>query len=157
MDYQIDNLDRQLLDLLRCDSRRPYLEIARELGVSGGTIHQRMAKLKAAGVVTGSRLTIDYKLLGYDVSALVGIRLGRAGASKEIRNHLLEIPEIVELHYTTGTYSLLVKVVARSMQNFYELLSGRLQSFDAIQSTETFVILDTAVQRDPPVKLTDDD
>ena len=157
MDYQIDNLDRQLLDLLRCDSRRPYLEIARELGVSGGTIHQRMAKLKEAGVVTGSRLTIDYKLLGYDVSSLVGIRLGRAGASNEIRNHLLEIPEIVELHYTTGTYSLLVKVVARSMQNFYELLSGRLQSFDAIQSTETFVILDTAVQRDPPVKLTDDD
>ena len=151
MDYQIDSLDRELLNLLRCDSRRPYLEIARELSVSGGTIHQRMAKMKEAGVVTGSRLTIDYKLLGYDVSALVGIRLGRAGASNEIRDHLLEIPEIVEVHYTTGTYSLLVKVVARSMKNLYELLSGRLQSFDAIQSTETFVILDTAVQRDPPV------
>ncbi len=151
MKYQIDSLDRQLLNLLRSDSRRPYLEIARELRVSGGTIHQRMAKLKESGVVTGSHLNIDYKLLGYDVSALVGVRLGRAGDSSIIRDQLLEIPEIVEIHYTTGTYSLLVKVVTRSMQDFYELLSERLQTFAAIQSTETFVILDTAVQRDPPL------
>ncbi len=149
MEYQIDSLDRRLLNLLREDSRRPYLEIARELGVSGGTIHQRIAKLKDAGVVTGSRLTIDYGLLGHNVSALVGICLARAGASNQIRDQLLEIPEIVELYYTTGTYSLLVKVVTRSMQDLYKLLSGRLQSFDDVQSTETFVILDTAVQRDP--------
>ncbi len=149
MEYQIDSLDRKLLNLLREDSRRPYLEIARELDVSGGTIHQRMAKLKEAGVVTGSRLTIDYGLLGYKVSALVGVRLARASAGGDIRDHLLDIPEIVELHYTTGTYSLLVKIVARGMQDLYELLSGRLQAFDDIQSTETFVILNTAVQRDP--------
>jgi Lrp/AsnC family transcriptional regulator for asnA, asnC and gidA len=149
--YQIDSLDRRLLALLRDDSRRPYLEIARELEVSGGTIHQRMAKLKEAGVVTGSRLTIDYERLGYQVSALVGIRLGRAGASGDIRERLLEISEIVELHYTTGTYSLLVKVVVRSMPELYAFLSGRLQAIDEIQSTETFVILDTAIQRDPEV------
>ena len=149
MEYQIDSLDRKLLNLLREDSRRPYLEIARELGVSGGTIHQRMAKLKEAGVVTGSRLMIDYGQLGYRVSALVGIRLARANAATGIRDHLLEIPEIVELHYTTGTYSLLVKIVARGMEDLYELLSERLQAFDDIQSTETFVILNTAVQRDP--------
>lgn len=151
MEYEIDSLDRQLLSLLREDSRRPYLEIARELDVSGGTIHQRMAKLKEAGIVTGSRLLIDYGKLGYNVTALVGIRLGRAGASTTIRERLLELPEIVELYYTTGTYSLLVKVVARGMQDLYELLSGRLQSIDDIQSTETFVILDTAAQRDPPL------
>ncbi len=149
MKCEIDSLDRKMLTLLREDSRRPYLEIARELGVSGGTIHQRMAKLKDAGVVKGARLTIDYGLLGYEVSALVGIRLARASAGAAIRDHLLGIPEIVELHYTTGTYSLLVKIVARSMKDLYALLSGRLQAFDDIQSTETFVILDTAVQRDP--------
>jgi Lrp/AsnC family transcriptional regulator for asnA, asnC and gidA len=149
VDYEIDSLDRRLLTLLREDSRRPYLEIARELEVSGGTIHQRMAKLKEAGVVTGSCLTIDYARLGYRVSALVGIRLARAGASTAIRDHLLNLPEVVELHYTTGTYSLLVKVVARGLEDLYELLSGRLQSFDDIQSTETFVILHTAVRREP--------
>ncbi|MCB1182087.1 Lrp/AsnC ligand binding domain-containing protein [bacterium] len=151
MEYRIDSLDRDLLTALREDSRRPYLEIARELGVSGGTIHQRMAKLKEAGIVTGSRLIIDYGRLGYDVTALVGIRLRRAGHSAAVRARLLEIPEITEMSYTTGTYSLLAKVVARNMRDLYELLSGRLQSFPEIQSTETFVILDTAVRRDPPL------
>lgn len=149
MDYQIDSLDRKILDLLRNDSRLPYLEIARELGVSGGTIHQRMAKLKDAGIVTGSKLAIDYKALGYDVAALVGIRLSRAGASGSVMDQLKSMSEIVEIHYTTGTYSLLVKVVVRTMAELYTFLSGKLQAFEDIQSTESFVILETAVQREP--------
>jgi Lrp/AsnC family transcriptional regulator for asnA, asnC and gidA len=149
MKYRIDSLDKKILDALRADSRLPYLEIARELGVSGGTIHQRMAKLKEAGIVTGGGLTIDYQALGFEVSALVGIRLGRAGASGDIKDHLRSIPEIVEIHYTTGTYSLLVKVVVRTMAELYAFLSGKLQAFEDIQSTETFVILETAVQREP--------
>jgi Lrp/AsnC family transcriptional regulator for asnA, asnC and gidA len=149
VEYQIDSLDRKILGLLRSDSRRPYLEIARELGVSGGTIHQRMAKLKEHGVVKGNRLAIDYRVLGYDVSALVGIRLARAGSSGEVMKRLKAMAEIVEIHYTTGTYSLLVKVVVPSMAGLYEFLSGKLQAFEDIQSTETFVILETAVQREP--------
>ena len=149
MEYQIDTLDRKILGLLRADSRLPYLEIARDLGVSGGTIHQRMAKLKEAGIVTGSKLAIDYRALGYDVSALVGIRLARAGASGEVMDQLKSMSEIVEIHYTTGTYSLLVKVVVRTMAELYTFLSGNLQAFEDIQSTESFVILETAVQREP--------
>ena len=149
MEYQIDSLDRKLLVMLRADSRLPYLEIARELGVSGGTIHQRMAKLKEAGIVTGSKLTLDYQALGYEVSALVGIRLSRAGASGGVMDQLKSMPEIVEIHYTTGTYSLLVKVVVRTMVELYAFLSGKLQAFEDIQSTESFVILETAVQREP--------
>ena len=149
MEYQIDSLDRKILGMLRADSRLPYLEIARELGVSGGTIHQRMAKLKENGVVKGARLAIDYGVLGYHVSALVGIRLARAGSSGEIMEQLKSMSEIVEIHYTTGTYSLLVKVVLPTMAGLYEFLSGKLQAFEDIQSTETFVILQTAVQREP--------
>ena len=149
MKYEIDSLDRQILSLLRSDSRLAYLEIARELDVSGGTIHQRMAKLKEAGIVTGAKLDIDYRALGYDVAALVGIRLGRAGSSGEVMDMMKSMPEIVEVHYTTGTYSLLVKVVVPNMAALYAFLSGKLQSFEDIQSTETFVILETAVDRDP--------
>jgi Lrp/AsnC family transcriptional regulator for asnA, asnC and gidA len=149
MKYQIDSLDKKILGMLRSDSRLAYLEIARELGVSGGTIHQRMAKLKEAGIVTGASLTIDYQALGFDVAALVGIRLGRAGASVEVMDQLKSMSEIVEIHYTTGTYSLLVKVVVRNMAELYAFLSGKLQAFEDIQSTESFVILETAVQREP--------
>jgi Lrp/AsnC family transcriptional regulator for asnA, asnC and gidA len=149
MNYQIDSTDRRILELLRADSRLAYLEIARELGVSGGTIHQRMAKLKDAGIVTGAKLAIDYQALGYDVSALVGIRLARAGASGDIQDKLKAMPEIVAVHYTTGTYSLLVKVMVRNMAALHAFLSGKLQAFVDIQSTETFVILETAVEREP--------
>jgi Lrp/AsnC family transcriptional regulator for asnA, asnC and gidA len=149
MKYQIDSLDKKILRMLRSDSRLAYLEIARELGVSGGTIHQRMSKLKEAGIVTGASLTIDYQALGFDVAALVGIRLGRAGASVEVMDQLKSMSEIVEIHYTTGTYSLLVKVVVRNMAELYAFLSGKLQAFGDIQSTESFVILETAVQREP--------
>lgn len=149
MEYQIDSIDKNILELLRSDSRRPYLEVARELGVSGGTVHQRMAKLKEAGIVTGAGLALDYQALGYDVTALVGIRLARAGASGEVTDQLKEMPEIVEIHYTTGTYSLLIKAVLRNMTELHTFLSGKLQSFGDIQSTETFVILETSLKREP--------
>lgn len=149
MKYEIDSIDKSILELLRADSRTPYLEIARELGVSGGTVHQRMAKLKEAGIVTGAKLDLDYKALGYDVSALIGIRLARAGASGGVTDQLMAMPEIVEVHYTTGTYSLLIKVVLRNMTELHAFLSGKLQSFADIQSTETFVILETSLQREP--------
>jgi Lrp/AsnC family transcriptional regulator for asnA, asnC and gidA len=149
MKYEIDSIDKSILELLRADSRTPYLEIARELGVSGGTVHQRMAKLKEAGIVTGAKLDLDYQALGYDVSALVGIRLARAGTSGTVTDQLKTMPEIVEIHYTTGTYSLLIKVVLRNMTELHAFLSGKLQSFQDIQSTETFVILETSLQREP--------
>lgn len=152
MKYEIDSIDKSILELLRADSRTPYLEIARELGVSGGTVHQRMAKLKEAGIVTGAKLDLDYKALGYDVSALVGIRLARAGASGGVTDQLKAMPEIVEVHYTTGTYSLLIKVVLRNMTELHAFLSGKLQSFADIQSTETFVILETSLQREPELQ-----
>jgi Lrp/AsnC family transcriptional regulator for asnA, asnC and gidA len=147
--YQIDSLDRQILERLQGDCRTPYLEIARDLGVSGGTIHQRLAKLKEAGVVTGARLVVDHRVLGYGVSAFVGIRLARASACPAVQEALLQVPEVVEIHYTTGTYSLLVKVVARGMDELYALLSGKLQSSDDVQSTETFLILNTVAVREP--------
>ncbi|MFH1845265.1 MAG: Lrp/AsnC ligand binding domain-containing protein [bacterium] len=148
MEYEIDSLDRDILRLLRDDARRPFLEVARQLGVSGGTIHQRVARLKKTGVITGSRLAIDYRLLGFNVAAFVGIQLTQANASAEVQRRLLEIPEIVEIHYTTGKYSLLARVTAHSVDDLYRLLSGELQSSPDIQSTETFVILDTAVERE---------
>lgn len=119
------------------------------LDVAGGTIHQRVAKLKDAGVITGSHLSLDYRMLGFDVMAFVGVSLGRATAVGEVQGLFKKIPEIVAVHFTTGTYSLLVKVVVRTMADLYELLSDKLQSCADIQSTEAFVILDTEVSREP--------
>jgi Lrp/AsnC family transcriptional regulator, regulator for asnA, asnC and gidA len=149
MEYEIDRLDRQILQVLQADSRKPFLEIARELKVSGGTIHARMARMREVGIVKGSKIIIDYEKLGFSVSTFVGIKLARAGSCGDIQERLREIPEIVEVHYTTGAYSLLIKIVVPSMRDLYKLLSGRLQNLDEIQSTETFIILNTSLDVEP--------
>ncbi|MBU0755768.1 MAG: Lrp/AsnC ligand binding domain-containing protein [Planctomycetes bacterium] len=151
MDCEIDSLDLKILRRLQEDSRKPFLEIARDLSVSGGTIHARINKMRRAKIIQGSKLVIDYETLGYKATAFMGVRLARAGAVAEVQDQLKAIPEVVEIHYTTGTYSLLIKVIVPGMNELYRLLLERLQGIEDVQSTETFVVLKTALARDPEV------
>ena len=156
MTSDIDTLDLSILEYLQVDSRRPYLEIARNLNVSGGTVHARINKMKELGIIQGSKIIIDYEKLGFSIFSFVGVKLAKAGSTNEVQAALKAIPEIVEIHYTTGSYSLLLKVVARSMQDLYRLLSLSLQRIDDIQSTETFVVLNSTLMREPSLKNADD-
>jgi Lrp/AsnC family transcriptional regulator for asnA, asnC and gidA len=152
MGYEIDSLDRQILRRLLADSRTPFLEIARDLGVSGGTIHARFKRMREAGLIRGSRILLDNERLGLRVTAYIGIKLVRASSCANLQDRLRTMPEIVEVHYTTGTYALFAKVVVASMQDLHRLLLERLQGeSDEIQSTETFVVLNTAVDREAAV------
>ncbi len=153
MGSEIDNLDLNILEYLQVDSRRPYLEIARNLNVSGGTVHARINKMKELGIIQGSKIIIDYEKLGFSIFSFVGVKLAKAGSTNEVQAALKAIPEIVEIHYTTGTYSLLLKVVARSMGDLYRLLSQSLQRIEDIQSTETFVVLNSPSIREPSLKI----
>ena len=85
------------------DAQEPFTEIAKRLGISSGTVHVRMRKLREKGIVTGSRLEIDPTSLGYDISAFVGVFLEKGSFYNEIAEVLYAIPEITEIHYTTGT------------------------------------------------------
>jgi Lrp/AsnC family transcriptional regulator for asnA, asnC and gidA len=148
MDYQIDSIDRHILRRLQEDSRTPYLEIARELGVAGGTIHTRINRLREAGIIRGARMVLDPTRLGLTVAAFIGVRLVHARSCGDVQAALARFPEIVEIHYTTGTYSLLIKVLVPEMRDLHALLFDKLQQLEEIQSTETFVILDTLVDRE---------
>ncbi len=148
MKYEIDNVDRKILAFLQADSRKPFLEIARELKVSGGTVHARVNRLKEEGVIKGSKIIINHDLLGFSVSAFIGINATKASSFKDIQKRLKSIPEVVEVHYTTGAYSLLAKIIVPNIEALYKLLSENLQALPEIQATETFVILDTAIDRE---------
>ena len=151
MNYELDNLDRDILRILQREARTPYAEIARELDVSGGTIHVRLGKMKTAGIILGARQEINYRALGFDVAALVGIRIASAHGIDVICDKLRAMPEIVEIHYTTGGYSLVAKVIVRQMEDLHKLLAGKLREHEEIGSTETFVILGTLEDRDPQI------
>jgi len=93
---EIDHIDKQILSILMHDANRPYTDIAKEIHVSGGTVHVRMRKLKETlGIVTGSNLTIDYSKLGYDITAFLGIYLNQSSLYEEVSEQLKLIPEVV--------------------------------------------------------------
>jgi Lrp/AsnC family transcriptional regulator for asnA, asnC and gidA len=150
--YELDDLDRQILALLMDNAKRPYTELGNKLFVSGGTIHVRMNKLIAAGVVQGQTLSVDHTKLGYDVSAFLGIYLKGSGLYQQAAAYLQGIQEIVSAHYTTGVYSIFARVVCRDTNHLREVLQ-RVQAFEGIQRTETFISLEETINR--PIQVVD--
>ncbi len=146
-DFQIDNTDLQILSLLMQDAQTPYTEIAQKIYVSGGTVHVRMNRLREAGIVKGSQLIIDFTKLGYDIKAFLGIYLQKNSLYDKVASQLKKIPEIVELNYTTGNYSMFVKIICRDTQHLREVLHDKIQRIDGIERTETFIALDESINR----------
>jgi Lrp/AsnC family transcriptional regulator for asnA, asnC and gidA len=146
--YEIDRLDKQILGELLKDARRPYLEIARKLKVSGGTIHQRMEKMKELGVVKGSKIIIDYKKLGQGMVVFLGLHLHNAKDISRVVKKLQKLDEVTETHYTTGNYALLTKVIVRDIDHFHNFLTKKLQVIEEIKSTESLINLDSPIERD---------
>ncbi|MFW5658538.1 MAG: Lrp/AsnC ligand binding domain-containing protein, partial [Bacteroidota bacterium] len=146
--YKLDQLDLQILKILIENANTPYTDIARELKVSGGTIHVRMKKMQEAGIVIGSRLIVDPNSLGYDVTAFLGIYLEKASVYSQVEQMLREIPEIVELHYTTGAYNMFAKLICRNTNHLREVLHDKLQTVPGVQRTETLISLDESIRRE---------
>jgi Lrp/AsnC family transcriptional regulator for asnA, asnC and gidA len=144
---EIDLLDRKILTILMKDAVVPYTEIAKQLEVSAGTIHVRMKKLIDLGVVTGSQLIINPNVIGYDICAFIGIFLDKGSVYTEVREKMKRIPEVVELHYTTGAYSIFAKILCRDTNHLREVLNEKIQSIAGIQRTETFITLEQGFTR----------
>ena len=147
---QIDNLDTKILQMLVDNGRKPFLEIARECGVSGAAIHQRIAKLQATNILEGSRALIKPSTLGYDTCAFIGVFLKEPDKFDQVLERLKEGPEVVECHYTTGQYDMLVKVYARDNEHLLHLIHEKLQPMGLLR-TETLVSFREVFSRALPV------
>ena len=144
---EIDNLDIQILSILMKNATTPYTEIAKELIVSGGTIHVRMKKLEEMGVIKVASLEVDPQKLGYDITAFLGIFLEKGSQYNEAVKQLKTVKEIVELHYTTGSYSIFAKIVCHDTTHLREVLNEQIQGVKGIQRTETFISLEESIRR----------
>ena len=147
---QIDKLDTKILQMLVDNGRKPFLEIARECGVSGAAIHQRIAKLQATNILEGSRALIKPTTLGYDTCAFVGVFLKDPENFGEVIEKLKTVPEVVECHYTTGQYDMLVKVYARDNEHLLHIIHEKLQPMGMLR-TETLVSFREVFSRALPV------
>ena len=150
--YHIDPTDQKILGFLVKNARMPFLEIARECGVSGAAIHQRVKRLENNGVLTGSRLLVKPQALGLNICAFVSISLSEASKYNEVVASLRQIPEVVECHFVTGKYALLVKLYCFDNDHLMEVLLNTIQKIPFIQATDTMIALDEAIDRQVWVK-----
>ncbi len=145
--YHIDATDQKILSLLVKNARMPFLEIARACGVSGAAIHQRVKRLEANGVITGSRLMVKPQALGLNVCAYVSVVLSEAGRYAEVVSALKKVPEIVECHFITGEYTLMLKLYCQDNDHLIEVLLNTIQKIPYIKATNTMMALDEAIDR----------
>jgi Lrp/AsnC family transcriptional regulator for asnA, asnC and gidA len=129
------------------DAEISYADLGKKLFVSGGTIHVRIKKLEELNVVKGKRLSVDLKLLGYDVIAFIGIYLEKSSLYDSVARELKKIPQIVRLNYTTGNYSMFAEIVCKDIQQLRFVLHDELQKIKGIERTETFISLEESLDR----------
>ncbi len=146
--HELDNIDRHILMALQNDVKTPYHEIAERLSVSAGTIHNRIKRLGQLGILGSARAEIHIEKIGYQLSAFIGISLKDAAKLEQVQRKLAAIPEVLESYFTTGEFSLMVKIVVRQTAELYQILTERIQRIPDIQSTYTYVILETLMRRD---------
>ena len=145
-----DSLDLNILKLLSGNARKPYLEIARECGVSGAAIHQRIQRMYAAGVITGAESLISPEAIGYETCAYVGVYLNDPTQFQTMVETLKSIPEVVECHFTTGQYDLFIKVFARNNDHLLDILQNQIQAHCATR-TETLISFKQVFKRPMPI------
>lgn len=152
---KIDALDKKILSILSKNARMPFKDVATECNVSRAAIHQRVQRLIEIGVILGSAFNINPTALGYNTCTYVGITLERGNMYREVAKQIALIPEIVECHYTTGSYTMLVKLYARDNEQLMELLNDKLQNINGVVSTETLISLEQSIKREIPVAYED--
>ena len=143
----IDGIDKKILRTLTTDARTPILEIARNVGISGAAIHQRLKKLEKSKLLDGSKFIINPKVLGYSTLAFVGIYLDKAIDNDDVVRALKRIPEVLECHYTTGNYNIFIKLISLDNAHLMQLLNNDIQTINGVLRTESLISLDQQIDR----------
>lgn len=148
---KIDNLDRKILQIIMRNARIPSKDVAAVCGVSRAAIHQRIQRLVDMGVITGSGYTVNPKELGYRTCTYIGVNLERGAMYRNVVPELEKIPEVVECHFTTGQYTMLIKLVARDNEHLMELLNDHIQNIPGVTGTESLISLEESIHRTLPI------
>ncbi|MGJ7031274.1 Lrp/AsnC ligand binding domain-containing protein [Niabella hirudinis] len=143
----LDKLDLQIIQHMMEDAEISYADLGKKLFVSGGTIHVRIKKLQKDGIVKGTKLNTDLKLLGYDVIAFIGIYLRESSLYDSVAKELYKLKEVVRLNYTTGNYSMFAEIICKDISELRMVLHEKLQKIKGIERTETLISLEESFAR----------
>lgn len=148
---QIDEIDYKILAVLMQEAKMSYVEIGENVNLSAGAVHVRVKKMEASGIIKGTGVHIDAHKLGWDITAFLGIYLDKSNLYSAVAKELEKIPEVVNINYTTGIYSIFVKIVCRDTVHLRDVLHDKIQKVQGIQRTETFISLEESLNRPIPL------
>ncbi len=153
---KLDALDKKILELILNDARIPFLEVARACNVSGAAIHQRIQKLTNLGILKGSQYLVDPEKIGYETCAYIGLYLKAPERFDEVVAALRKIPEVVECHYTTGSFDMFIKIYAYNNHHLLNIIHDKLQPL-GLSRSETIISFNEAIHRPMPILDAPDD
>ena len=146
-DQLLDEVDFKIISILSKDAKTPYTEVAKRIDVSSGTIHVRMKRMEEIGVIKGASLQVDNSKLGYDVTAFLGVYLEKSSYYDVVLEQLKEIYEVINIYYTTGNYSMFLKLCCKNTQHLKDTLHNKIQRIEGIERTETIISLEESLNR----------
>jgi Lrp/AsnC family transcriptional regulator for asnA, asnC and gidA len=141
---KIDKLDKQILEYLVKDARKPFTEIAKDLLVSPGTIHVRVKKMEQMGVIRSTSISVDYEKLGFGFIAYVGLYTSRSSTSPQIIESLKEIPEVTVAHLATGKYGIFCKIRCRDAAHAKDVIF-KINDVEGVENTESMISLEESI------------
>jgi Lrp/AsnC family transcriptional regulator, regulator for asnA, asnC and gidA len=145
--FELDEIDKSILNILMNDANISYVDIAKKIKVSTGTVHVRMKNLIAADIVKKAFLNVDYNRLGLNITAFIGVHLIKSSLYSEVIQELYKIPELVSAHLTTANFSIFVKIICRDSDHLHEILYEKIQRIEGVERTETFISLEEPIYR----------
>ena len=152
---KIDNLDKKILEIISCNARIPFKDVATECGVSRAAIHQRVQRLIDMGVIVGSGYHVNPASLGYNTCTYIGITLERGSMYKDVVKEVQKIPEIVECHFITGTYTAMVKLYCVDNEHLMRTIFDNILRISGVTNTQTYISLNEMFSREPHIDYLD--
>ncbi|MCS5556945.1 MAG: Lrp/AsnC family transcriptional regulator [Arenicellales bacterium] len=140
-DYMLDETDCRILSVLQRDARTSMRKISEEVGVSLGTVSNRVRKLEETGVVLGYTVLLDPEKIGWDLNVVIGLRIQK-GRLIEIQEKIAKDPRVYGVYDVTGDFDSMVVARARDRSDLDEL-SKNVMSVDGVERSVTHLVLNT--------------
>lgn len=144
--YYLDSVDKEIIYMLMDNAKTSLANISKNVGISTTAVHQRIKKLEQAGIIENSISFLNPKKIGYKVVSYIGLFLDQPSHYQEAIKALKEVNEVVEAHYTTGNYTIFLKVLCKDNDHLMQILN-KIQKLKGVTRTETFISLEQSINR----------
>jgi Lrp/AsnC family transcriptional regulator for asnA, asnC and gidA len=139
----LDLIDLRIISMLCKDSNTPFVEIARNIGISDATVHMRVKRLMVEGIIRKFTIVLDYDVIGYDHLAFLGINT-KPGFADVVISKLSLLDPVLEIHEMYGRFDLMLKIRAKNLEEMRNIIENRIRNLPNIFKVELLTVLKSA-------------